>query len=155
VMRVCKMAAFMISGGKKTAQGEVEVESWNSEDVFLMKSKPLLVGCLSPLQTRREVLMVALVQWTSHNLEAQLKIIIATCRWATMSFTTPSCQWTNLMSTMPLSLPCVLWHQIIRVSSVTYHASTLSVLLTTWHTRQFLKLTCKFFRNWHLAESQL
>jgi hypothetical protein len=27
VMRVCKMAAFMISGGKKTAQGEVEVES--------------------------------------------------------------------------------------------------------------------------------
>lgn len=155
VMRVCKIAAFMITGGKKTALEEVEVESWNSEDVFLTKSKPLLVGCHSPLQTRREVLMVALVQWTSHNLEARLKIIIATCRWATMSFTTPSCQWTNLMSTMPLSHPCVLWHQIIRVSSGTYHASTLSVLLTTWHTRQFLKLTCKFFRNRHRAESQL
>lgn len=27
VMRACKMAAIMISGGKKTAPGEVEVES--------------------------------------------------------------------------------------------------------------------------------
>ena len=90
-MRVCMMEAFMISGGKKTVSGEVEVESSNLEDAFLTMFKRLLVGCLSQLQTRREVLMVALVQWNSHSLEVRSKIIIATCRWATMSFTTLSC----------------------------------------------------------------
>ena len=155
VMRACKMAAFMTSGGKKTAkaQGEVEVESWNSEDVFLTRSKPLLVGYPSLLQTRREVLMVALVQWTSHSLEARWKIIIATCRWATTSFTTQSCQCTKLKSILPISLPCALWHQIIRVSSGTNLASTLSVLLTTLHTHPSLRLTCKFFRNRHKVET--